>query len=128
MVDATASFFADSYAIIEILRGNLAYRRYSSAYLVTTEFNLCEVAYAVFKDFPEESASILSTVRTTIEVVPTWDADYVVCAELRLQNNRSGKKLSTIDSLGYAVAQRLAIQFLTGDREFSDMKNVRFVK
>lgn len=71
MVDATASFFADSYAIIEILRGNLAYRRYSSAYLVTTEFNLCEVAYAVFRDFPEKSESILSTVRTTIEVVPT---------------------------------------------------------
>ena len=128
MVEEAASFFADSYAIIEILRGNRAYRRYSSAHLVTTEFNLCEVGYAVFKDFPEDSASILSTIRTTIEVVLTGDADYVVCAQLRLQNNRSGKKLSTIDSLGYAVAERLAIQFLTGDREFSDMKNVRFVK
>jgi len=41
---------------------------------------------------------------------------------------RRRKKLSTIDCVGYAVANRLNVPFLTGDREFADMDNVQFVR
>jgi len=46
------TFFADTYAIVELLKGSLAYRQYKTAVLVTTEFNLCEFAYAVTHDYP----------------------------------------------------------------------------
>ena len=49
-----ASFFADSYAIIEILKGNENYRHYQAGQLITTEFNICEVAFAVCRDYPEQ--------------------------------------------------------------------------
>jgi hypothetical protein len=50
-----ASFFADSYAIIEILKGNERYLPYMTGHLVTTEFNICEVAFAVCRDYPEKT-------------------------------------------------------------------------
>ena len=32
------------------------------------------------------------------------------------------------DCVGYVVAKRVGVKFLTGDREFKDMPNVEFVK
>ena len=46
-----ATFFADTYAIVELLKGSPAYRQYKTAVLVTTEFNHCEFAYAITRDF-----------------------------------------------------------------------------
>ena len=40
-------------------------------------------------------------------------------------NNR---KLSMADCIGYIVSKQLGIKFLTGDKEFADMKDVEFVK
>jgi len=40
-----ASFFADSYALIEMLKGNDNYRSFHTGDLLTTEFNICEVAF-----------------------------------------------------------------------------------
>ena len=38
------------------------------------------------------------------------------------------KHMSFPDVIGYVVAKRLGIKFLTGDNDFKDMKNVEFVK
>ena len=38
------------------------------------------------------------------------------------------EKLSYIDCLGYEVAKKLKIKFLTGDEGFRDKENVEFVK
>jgi len=122
------SFFADSYAIIEILKGNEHYRRYLAATQVTTEFNICEVAFAVCRDYPEKARDIMEQVRTIITLIPTTDEDYCSAAGLRRTTTGEGKKLSTIDCVGYSVARRLAIPFLTGDREFQDIKGVEFVQ
>ena len=35
-----ARYYADTYALIEILRGSPAYEKYASEELVTSEFNL----------------------------------------------------------------------------------------
>ena len=38
------------------------------------------------------------------------------------------RNLSIPDAVGYTVAKRLGIKFLTGDTDFEDMENVEFVK
>ena len=38
------------------------------------------------------------------------------------------RKLSIPDAIGYTVARRLNIKFLTGDKDFEGMENVEFVK
>ena len=41
---------------------------------------------------------------------------------------RKGKDFSYADANGYIVAKKMKVKFLTGDEEFSGMKNVKFVK
>jgi len=122
------SYFADSYAIIEMLKGNKNFRSFQSERLVTTEFNICEVGFAVCRDYPANAANVLKTVRKMVTLQETRDEDYCSGAAWRKMESDKGKKLSTIDCVGYAVANRLNIPFLTGDREFADMQNVQFVK
>ncbi len=39
-----ADLFADTYALVEILKGNPNYEKYSERMLTTTEFNIFELA------------------------------------------------------------------------------------
>lgn len=123
------SFFADSYAVIEILKGNRHYLPYlGSGQLLTSEFNICEVAFAVCRDYPESSSYVMKEIRKIITLVPTTDEDYCSGAFLKRSPVNRGKKLSTIDCVGYAVSRRLDIPFLTGDREFESLDHVEFVR
>jgi uncharacterized protein len=63
-----------------------------------------------------------------VVIQETLDEDYCAGAAQRKLATGEGKKLSTIDCVGYSVANRLNIPFLTGDREFADMDNVQFVR
>ncbi|WP_461866497.1 type II toxin-antitoxin system VapC family toxin [Thermococcus sp.] len=122
-------FFADTYALIEILRGNPNYSKYADGELYSTEFNLLELSYALTRDFgPETAENILNIVRTTLVIVSPTMKQYVKASEIRLRERDKGKKLSLIDCLGYVVAKELGMKFLTGDREFKSMNNVEFVK
>jgi len=121
--------FADTYAIIEILKGNENYRRYRDIKLITTDFNILELSYALIRYYSKSKAlEIISDVRDNIEVTDVNDSDFVESSEFRIKSNREGKKLSLIDCLGYIVAKRLKIKFLTGDKEFRDLEGVEFVK
>ena len=124
-----ARLFADTYALIELLKGNPNYEDYSQAYLVATEFNIFELTYALFRDFGrDEAAKVVSLTRGKIEIVPTEDSDYLDASEFRKSANKTGKKLSLIDALGYSCSKKIGIKFLTGDREFIEMENVEYIK
>jgi uncharacterized protein len=123
-----SSYFADSYALIEMLKGNKNYQVFQSERLITTEFNICEVGFAVCRDYPENASHVLKAVRKMVTLNATRDEDYCSGAARRKEASGQGKKLSTIDCVGYSVANRLNILFLTGDREFADMDNVQFVR
>jgi hypothetical protein len=120
--------FADSYALIEILKGNEQYRPYRTESLVTTEFNICEVAFAVCRDYPEKAVQVMALVQSMVTLQPTTDEDYCSGAAMKKTASGSAKKLSIIDCVGYSVACRLDIPFLTGDREFADIDRVEFVR
>jgi len=124
-----AKYFADTYALIEILRGSPAYQRYALEELTTTMFNLLELAYALIKDFePSQALNILTQVRAHIQVIEPSIEDLVNASKLRLKARQEGRNLSLINCLGYVIAKRLGIKFLTGDREFKGLENVEFVK
>lgn len=124
-----ARLFGDTYALIELLKGNPRYEPYSDADLVATEFNMLELTYALLRDFGRyETANVIDFIRSKVEVVPTEDSDYLDASEFRISLNRAGMKLSLVDSLGYSYSRKLGIKFLTGDREFQGMDNVVWVK
>jgi uncharacterized protein len=123
-----ATFFADTYAIVELLKGSPTYRQYKTAVLVTTEFNLCEFAYAVTRDFPDTAEDICSKVRHSMRLSHPGDREYLRAAAMRQKYSKEGRKFSLIDCVGFSVAESLTIPFLTGDREFEDLPGVEYVK
>jgi len=124
-----ARLFADTYALIELLKGNPSYEKYSHESLIATEFNILELTYALFREFGRhETAKIVKSVRDNIEILPTEDLDYLDASEFRKSANKTGKKLSLIDALGYSCSCKQSIKFLTGDKEFIGMENVEYIK
>ena len=124
-----ARFFGDTYALIELLKGNPNYEAYSRSDVVTTEFNILELTYALFRDFGrDETTNVINATRVKVKVLLAGDSDYLNASEFRLSANRTGKKLSLVDALGYSYSRKLGIKFLTGDREFNGMENVEYVK
>jgi predicted nucleic acid-binding protein len=121
--------FADTYALIELLKGNPNYEFYSNVDLVATEFNILELTYVLVRDFGrDQAANVISTVRAKIVVILTDDSDYLNASDFRFYANKTEKKLSLVDALGYSCSRKLGIKFLTGDKEFSGMENVEYAK
>ena len=115
-------FFFDTYAIFEILQGSPPYKAFALGDGLTTIFNLAELNYAAKRQgkaeadhWVRECASSLTDVTVT---------DVMEAMSLRVMR----RALSIPDAIGYVVAKRLGLRFLTGDKEFRDMDNVEFVK
>lgn len=120
----TNKFFFDSYAIIEILKGSEGYQKYATAGFIITKLNLFEVYYRMLQDSQEKADLFLS-----LYAPHAVDFDETVIAEacrFRLENKKS--RLSMTDCIGYVIALKNALKFLTGDSQFRDMPNVEFVK
>lgn len=118
-------YFFDSYAIIEILRGNENYLRYTKSTILTTKLNLFEVYYCLLREVGENKANHF--LKSYSEYVVDFD-DSVVKASAKLRFKYKKRKLSMTDCIGYCVAKKWGVPFLTGDREFEDIASVEFVK
>lgn len=119
------TYFFDTYAIIEILKGNKNYDTYKNAEIIITVFNLVELHYKILRDFNKEIADdILEryskfSMNITLNIIKNANA---------LRKKYSRKRFSAPDTIGYAAALEHGIKFLTGDSQFKDMENVEFVK
>lgn len=121
------TYFADTYAIIEYLRGNRGYAPYiEKEAWATSLLNLIEMYYAVLRDNDEESAerAYSGFRRRAVEIT---DSDVAEGMKLRLGQKARKVDLSYTDAIGYAIAVRRGSSFLTGDKTFSGFQGVRFV-
>ncbi|MBI2672950.1 PIN domain-containing protein [Candidatus Woesearchaeota archaeon] len=118
-------YFFDTYAIIEIIKGNKNYEKFKDVRIIVTIFNLIELHYILLREFNKEIADIV--LERYSNYVMGIDIDIIKSAnEFKLVNKK--KKLSVADSIGYTLALKKGIKFLTGDKEFKDIPNVEFVK
>ncbi len=121
-----STFFYDSYAIIEYLNDNPRFIHYFEEHNgVITVFNQVEVFYSVLHDANQEKAECVFDGLNPL----VTDVTKEVIREamlFRLQNKR--RRFSYADCIGYHVAKRRGIKFLTGDNQFKDFPGVEFVK
>ncbi len=119
-------YFFDTYAFFELIEGNKNYEKFSdNVVIVTTKLNLMELYYGLLTRFGIKSANFQydELVKYAIEL----DDETIKEAMLFRMLNKP-KEFSYIDCLGYTLAKKMNIRFLTGDEEFKDMENVEFVK
>jgi hypothetical protein len=121
-------FFLDSYAIIEMARGNPAYRPYTDQPAVTSRGNLLEVYYILAQHGEEHLArgvlDALSqrSVELAPELIPT-------VARFRLmRRGAAGRRFSYVDAAGYVMARERSATYLTGAHEFEGLPGVQFVR
>lgn len=119
-------FFYDSYAIIEFTNGNEKFKPYFVVHEgVTTLYNAMEVYYAVLKEEGEAKAKRAMELLRPIVIYPILD-DVEHAMKFRFKNKE--KKFSYADCLGYSLAKKMKIKFLTGDEGFRAVPDVEFLK
>lgn len=118
------AYFLDTYALIEIVKGNKKYTKFLDSNLFTSIFNLYELYYKLLRDYNEETAKIYFFQFKQI-IIEIKDEYIFLASKFRLQNVK--KDFSYADALGYAIALANNLKFLTGDKEFKVFENVEFV-
>ncbi len=118
-------YFFDSYAIIEVVKGNPSYARFSNELITLTLFNLVEIYWSFVLDFDEKKAKQLYAMFKEC-IVPI--KEIVIQEAIRFRKENKKRNLSYADCIGYIYARQNDLVFLTGDKEFENMPNVEFVK
>ncbi len=121
----TEELFFDSYAIIEIVKGNPNYQKFSNTKIAITKLNLFEIYYSMLRDYDKNKAEKVLT--DYLKFVVDFDENVIKeASKFRLDNKSKG--LSMTDCIGYILAKKYGIKFLTGDEKFKDMENVEYIK
>lgn len=116
------TLFLDTYALIEILKGNPRFDEFSHAGR-TSLLNLLELHIRLAREFGDEMADSNFGRLRHLALEPT---DAEILAASRIRRHHPKKDLSLPDALGYAMARSRALEFVTGDPSFRDMPGVIF--
>jgi uncharacterized protein len=110
------------------MSGNKRYAKYfenEKGYL--TVLNMMEIYYAVLREYGESAADRAFSANAG-SLVEFGDDDLKAGMMKRLELRKKKIDLSYSDAVGYTVANRLRVRFLTGDRAFENLENVEYVK
>lgn len=119
------AYFFDTYAVVEIIKGNPAYKNHVTASFAFTQLNLIELHYTFLRDFSEEVADKVLE-EYSANVFPVSNAVIKKANRLRLAEKK--RNFSTADAIGYAFARANNLIFVTGDRQFEGMENVELIR
>jgi predicted nucleic acid-binding protein len=121
-----ARFFYDSYAVLAYLSDSLGYAAYFEKHTgVLTRLNLMEIYYAIFRAHGAGAAHEVLEAYSAREIefsLPDIEAAMKLRFELRKL------ELSNADALGYHIAKKEGLKFLTGDAAFEGLPGVEFVR
>jgi predicted nucleic acid-binding protein len=127
----TRGVFYDSYAVLAYISGEKAFARYfdgQSSGGVLTKLNLMEIYFRAAKLHGHEAA------REVIDRFSRYLVDFDIddiAGSMKLREELMKTRrmnISYVDALGYYLAKKMRIPFLTGDRQFADLAGVKFVK
>ena len=113
-----------TYAIMEIISGNKSYSPYLNSGVIINNFIFAELCYNLFRDKMINADDILNKYSRDISNInPEW-----IKEAMQFRIKWKDRKVSVADCVGYIMAKKLGIRFLTGDKEFQNLENVEFVK
>ena len=120
-------FFYDSYAVLAYLSDNPKYRSYfeeNDGFL--TKLNLMEICYRTLEVHGTRAASQVTNAFSKY-IIDFSVSDIEGSMKLRLKLRKSGCDISYADALGYFLALKSNVKFLTGDKWFEGQEGVEFV-
>ncbi len=119
-------YFFDTYALSEMILENENYSQYKKDVITTSTLNISELYYFLLRKYDKKTADYLIK-QLAFRLINIIKLDLVIeASKFRFENKK--EKLSYIDCIGYMLAKRLNMKFLTGDEKFKNKDNVEFVK
>ena len=115
----------DTYALVEIWRGNPAFLRLFNENFVITDFALAEFYIFLYKQEKEKEADSWNE---TLSVYSRSISRSTLIKSLKYRYDNKKENLSIIDSVGYIYALENELKFVTGDKAFKGKDNVLFIQ
>ena len=119
------AFVFDTYALLEVISGNPNYEKYLNSEVIINDFIFAELYYKLIREFDIEKSNFYS--EKYANFIVELNVETIKKAMLFRARNKK-KNFSATDWIGYALALKLSIRFLTGDKSFEGLENVEFVK
>lgn len=120
-----ARFFYDSYSVLAYLSDSPGYAAYFEKNTgVLTRLNLMEIYYAILRVHGATAAH---------EVLEAYSAREIefslldVETAMKLRYELRKLELSYADAMGYHIAKKEGLKFLTGDKAFEGLPGVEFI-
>lgn len=120
----TETYIFDTYALFEIIEGNPLYEPYLDATLYINDFIFAELCYKLLREEKEHANYYIKKYAPHKKQLSAQ----TIKEAMAFRAKHKKQKLSMTDCISYFMAQDMGIKFLTGDKEFENMKNVEFVK
>jgi hypothetical protein len=118
------AFVFDTYAIMEIIRGNQNYKEFLDKKIVINNFIFAELSYILFRDnYPNAELLLNKYSKFIIAIKPS-----MIIEAMKFRYENKEKNLSMTDCVSYLMSKDLNLKFLTGDKEFEKLDNVKFIK
>ncbi|HEY5538717.1 MAG TPA: hypothetical protein VIL58_04160 [Thermoplasmata archaeon] len=119
-----SKYFYDSWAILAHLTDPKIRPYFRSGRGVTTWLNLMEVYDALLRDGSSEPKAREHVAAAEPHLIDFSFEDVLDAMSLRHRLRSRGKNFSYVDSIGYYLARKRRLQFLTGDRAFRGLPGV----
>ena len=115
----------DTYALIEIAKENVKFSKYLNSDFAITDITLSEFYFVLLREEGENFAEywFKKLERYSMQV----DKEILKEAMKFKYENRK-RNISFFDAVGYTFSIKNGFLFVTGDKEFENMKNVEFQK
>ena len=115
----------DTYALVEIKRGNPSFAWLLNEKFILSELTLCEFFSVLYK---EEGLDEASKWTKKLEPFAVHTTLKILNEAMKFRIDEKKKNLSFFDAAGYFTAINENTLFVTGDKEFKNMPDVKFIK
>lgn len=114
----------DTYALIEIKRGNPSYAPILQSPFLITDLTIGEFYIVIMREENEEEAKKwLGRLKVNCRPV----SREILINGLKFRESRKRENLSIFDSVGYQYARWNDFLFVTGDKAFKEKEGVLFI-
>lgn len=118
-------YFFDSHALIELLKGTSAFRKYFDEPVITSSLSLGEAYYYFLKtNFGPQFLQLIANHK--IECVSVEKQDVLRAVRFRQANFK--KKFSLTDCTSYTISTTRGLTYLTSNRKFEGIPNTEIVQ
>ena len=118
-------FFYDTYAIMSLIEGKDNYSKYKSNIITTSILNLGELYNILLRSHGKQTADYWAK-KLNFNFIEIGKDSIIRAVKFRFDNKK--ERLSLTDCVGYILALKNNIKFLTGDGKFENKKDVEFAK